>query len=107
MLKVALTRATKSVYWFGDFEDSNCNIFTMKPNNYHRGLHNLIQTLPQPEPFKIVKDGEEMYIHDNAQLTTSYLNFVIFQIIKVMIIMNNTYSKHTKYFCSILNMILV
>lgn len=69
MLKVALSRATKSVYWFGDFEDPNNNVFTMKENNYHRGLHYLVQSLPKPEPFKIVKDGEEIYIYNNSQLT--------------------------------------
>lgn len=48
MLRVAFSRATKSIYCFGNF-DSEPSIFSMSPDSLHRGLYELISQLPKPQ----------------------------------------------------------
>jgi len=45
MLKVAMTRASKTIYCVGNFE----SVFKMNPDSIHLDLHNLHETLPNPE----------------------------------------------------------
>ena len=48
MLKVAFSRATKSIYCFGKFD----SVFTMNPESLHKGLQSLYQSLPKTENFE-------------------------------------------------------
>jgi hypothetical protein len=64
MLKVALTRATKCIYCFGDFDKA----FQMSPNSLHKDLQELIERLPIPEKFKIQRDGIDQPVESNKEL---------------------------------------
>lgn len=64
MLKVAFSRATKCIYCFGDFN----KVFSMDSKSTHKDLYELISTFPQPDKFKIQRDGVDEYIDTNKEL---------------------------------------
>lgn len=64
MLRVAFSRATKSIYCFGDFD----KVFSMDPDSIHPELKDFHESLPKPEHFKIQKDGVDLSIKSNKQL---------------------------------------
>ena len=63
MLSIAITRATKGVYLFGNFE----GLFKESVQK-HLGLYNLVKSLPQPMPFIVNQNGVNIDIASNKHL---------------------------------------